>query len=273
MESTSRARSSMRRGGRARAQGRRHARRGLPGRVRDRDEEPRHPRAARPDRRGRAVAGEGAARSTRSRAPTTAAFVFKTIADPFAGRINLFRVLQGAVAADQTLVDARTHAKERMGSLLFQQGKEHTPAEQFGPGDIGAVAKLKEVQTGDLLLDPSRDRRARDRLPGAGDELRRHAEGEGRRGEGRERAPAAARGGPDAPAPPRPADRRAAPLRDEPDARRGRGRARSSGASTSTSSCTSRACRTSRRSAPSRARTAATRSRRAAAASSATATS
>ena len=83
----------------------------------------------------------------------TAAFVFKTIADPFAGRINLFRVLQGAVSPDQTLVDARTHAKERMGSLLFQQGKEHIPAEEFGPGDIGAVAKLKEVQTGDLLLD------------------------------------------------------------------------------------------------------------------------
>ena len=83
----------------------------------------------------------------------TAAFVFKTIADPFAGRINLFRVLQGSVTPDQTLVDARTHAKERMGSLLFQQGKEHIPAESFGPGDIGAVAKLKEVQTGDLLLD------------------------------------------------------------------------------------------------------------------------
>ena len=83
----------------------------------------------------------------------TAAFVFKTIADPFAGRINLFRVLQGSVRPDQTLVDARTHAKERMGALLFQQGKEHIPAEEFGPGDIGAVAKLKEVQTGDLLLD------------------------------------------------------------------------------------------------------------------------
>ncbi len=83
----------------------------------------------------------------------TAAFVFKTIADPFAGRINLFRVLQGSVTPDQTLVDARTHSKERMGSLLFQQGKEHIAAEAFGPGDIGAVAKLKEVQTGDLLLD------------------------------------------------------------------------------------------------------------------------
>jgi elongation factor G len=94
----------------------------------------------------------------------TAAFVFKTIADPFAGRINLFRVLQGSVRPDQTLVDARTHAKERMGTLLFQQGKEHIPAEQFGPGDIGAVAKLKEVQTGDLLLD----REVATEVPGIG---------------------------------------------------------------------------------------------------------
>ena len=54
-----RGRGARRRGGRARAQGRGHARRGLPGRVRRRDEEPRHARAARPDRRGRAVAGEG----------------------------------------------------------------------------------------------------------------------------------------------------------------------------------------------------------------------
>jgi elongation factor G len=83
----------------------------------------------------------------------TAAFVFKTIADPFAGRINLFRVLQGSVRPDQTLVDARTHAKERMGSLLFQQGKEHIPAQEFGPGDIGAVAKLKETQTSDVIGD------------------------------------------------------------------------------------------------------------------------
>ena len=59
--------------------------------------------------------------------------MFKTIADPFAGRINLFRVLQGEVAPDQTLVDARTHAKERMGSLLFQQGKEHIRPSSSAP--------------------------------------------------------------------------------------------------------------------------------------------
>ncbi|RDI75339.1 Translation elongation factors (GTPases) [Gaiella occulta] len=84
---------------------------------------------------------------------STAAFVFKTLADPFAGRINLFRVLKGEVGADSTLVDARGHAKERMGTLLQLQGKEHTSAKEFGEGDIGAVAKLKDVQTGDLLSD------------------------------------------------------------------------------------------------------------------------
>src|SRR5215210_5719687 len=85
--------------------------------------------------------------------PQTAAFVFKTIADPFAGRINVFRVLKGEVKADATLVDARTHSKERVGTLMQLQGKEHESAAAFGEGDIGAAAKLKDVQTGDLLLD------------------------------------------------------------------------------------------------------------------------
>ena len=81
------------------------------------------------------------------------AFVFKTVADPFAGRINLFRVLKGTVTADTTLVNLRSKGKERMGTLLEVQGKEHHPALDFGEGDIGAVAKLKEAQTGDLLTD------------------------------------------------------------------------------------------------------------------------
>jgi elongation factor G len=85
--------------------------------------------------------------------PTTAAFVFKTIADPFAGRINVFRVLKGTVASDSTVVNSRSHGKERVGTLLGLQGKEHEQAAEFGAGDIGAVAKLKEAMTGDLLLD------------------------------------------------------------------------------------------------------------------------
>ena len=82
-----------------------------------------------------------------------AAFVFKTIADQFAGKINLFRVVKGTVTTESTLIDVREHAKERMGSLVQLQGKDTKPAKEFGEGDIGAVAKLKDVRTGDLLLD------------------------------------------------------------------------------------------------------------------------
>jgi elongation factor G len=85
--------------------------------------------------------------------PGVAAFVFKTIADPFAGRINVFRVLAGEVKSDSTLVNPRTRGRERLGTLLRLQGKEHAHADGFGEGDIGAVAKLKDVMTGDLLLD------------------------------------------------------------------------------------------------------------------------
>src|SRR5437763_1794729 len=79
------------------------------------------------------------------------AFVFKTLADPFAGRINLFRVYQGTVKHDSQAVNARAHSKERIGQLLVPQGKEMGHADEFGPGDIGAVAKLKETHAGDVL--------------------------------------------------------------------------------------------------------------------------
>jgi elongation factor G len=101
-----------------------------------------------PAKRPPAVAADGAG---------TAAFVFKTVADPFAGRINLFRVLSGTLGSDSTLVNARSRGKERVGQLLMLQGKEHEQAKEFGAGDIGAVAKLKETTTGDLLLDQERD--------------------------------------------------------------------------------------------------------------------
>jgi elongation factor G len=85
-----------------------------------------------------------------------AAFVFKTVADPFAGRINVFRVLSGTISSDSTLVNSRTHGKERVGQLLTLQGKDHENAEAFAAGDIGAVAKLKETVTGDVLLAENR---------------------------------------------------------------------------------------------------------------------
>jgi elongation factor G len=87
----------------------------------------------------------------------TAAFVFKTIADPFAGRINVFRVVSGDISSDSTLANHRTRGKERVGQLLTLQGKEHNPETGFGAGDIGAVSKLKDTTTGDLLLDAERE--------------------------------------------------------------------------------------------------------------------
>jgi elongation factor G len=78
-------------------------------------------------------------------------FVFKTLADPFAGRINLFRVYQGTITPDSQVINLRSHSKERIGQLLVPQGKEMGHADEFGPGDIGAVAKLKETHAGDIL--------------------------------------------------------------------------------------------------------------------------
>src|SRR5436309_6434417 len=86
-----------------------------------------------------------------------AAFVFKTVADPFSGRINLFRVLSGTLASDSTVTNARAHSKERVGQLLLLQGKEHVAVDGFAAGDVGAVAKLKETLTGDLLVDAERE--------------------------------------------------------------------------------------------------------------------
>ena len=81
----------------------------------------------------------------------TIAFVFKTLADPFAGKINLMRVYHGVVRADTQLFNTRAHVKERMGQLLVPQGKEMDHADELGAGDIGAVAKLKETHAGDVL--------------------------------------------------------------------------------------------------------------------------
>jgi elongation factor G len=82
-----------------------------------------------------------------------AVFVFKTIADPFAGRISCYRVLAGPVTGDTTLVDPRTHAKERLGQILLLNGKDSEQVEALCVGDLGAVAKLKDVVTGDVLVD------------------------------------------------------------------------------------------------------------------------
>ena len=79
------------------------------------------------------------------------AYVFKTRADPFAGRINLFRVYQGVIRQDSQVLNTRTHSKERIGQLVTFEGNQTGHIDEFGPGDIGAVAKLKETKAGDWL--------------------------------------------------------------------------------------------------------------------------
>jgi elongation factor G len=79
------------------------------------------------------------------------AYVFKTRADTFAGRINLFRVYQGVMSHDSHVLNTRSHGKERVGQLIRFSGKETETVDEFGPGDIGAVAKLKETRAGDWL--------------------------------------------------------------------------------------------------------------------------
>ena len=79
------------------------------------------------------------------------AYVFKTRADPFAGRINLLRVYQGVLRADSQVLNTRAHVKERIGQLVVFAGKDVEHVQEFGPGDIGAVAKLKETRAGDWL--------------------------------------------------------------------------------------------------------------------------
>jgi elongation factor G len=79
------------------------------------------------------------------------AYVFKTRADPFAGRINLLRIYQGVLRADSQVLNTRAHVKERIGQLVMFAGKDVEHVQEFGPGDIGAVAKLKATHAGDWL--------------------------------------------------------------------------------------------------------------------------
>ena len=82
------------------------------------------------------------------------AYVYKTVADPYVGKVSCFRVLSGSVAADDHLRNPRTGAEERLHALFELRGKEHTPLERVGAGDLAAVAKLADTHTGDTLGPP-----------------------------------------------------------------------------------------------------------------------
>ncbi|HYY82414.1 MAG TPA: elongation factor G-like protein EF-G2 [Actinomycetes bacterium] len=80
-----------------------------------------------------------------------AAYVFKTVADPYVGRMNLFRVVSGTFLPDSTVLNATKGKEERVGHLLTVRGKTQEPADRVVAGDIGAVAKLADTSTGDTL--------------------------------------------------------------------------------------------------------------------------
>ncbi|HEY2091633.1 MAG TPA: elongation factor G [Thermoanaerobaculia bacterium] len=80
-----------------------------------------------------------------------AALVFKTFSDPFSGRVSLFRVFGGTVKSDSSYWNTSKDHEERIGKLQLLQGKQQVPVAELKAGDIGAVAKLKDVHTGDTL--------------------------------------------------------------------------------------------------------------------------
>ena len=83
------------------------------------------------------------------------AYVFRTIADPFAGRITVFKVFRGKISSDTTIYNVNKKTNERLGSLQVLQGKNSTSISEVMAGDIAAVAKLKVTETGHTLADPS----------------------------------------------------------------------------------------------------------------------
>ncbi|MCL4472482.1 MAG: elongation factor G [Actinobacteria bacterium] len=85
-----------------------------------------------------------------------AAMVFKTLADPFSGRINVMRVFSGEISSDSNVFNPVSKTREHIGKLLRLQGKDNSTIDVLGPGDIGAVAKLKATNTGDSLCEESK---------------------------------------------------------------------------------------------------------------------
>jgi elongation factor G len=85
-----------------------------------------------------------------------AGFVFKTVADPYAGRLTIFRVVAGSLGKDGNIYNTTKDSKERFSQLLSIAGKEQKPITEAGPGSIVAVAKLKDTTTGDTITDDAK---------------------------------------------------------------------------------------------------------------------
>lgn len=109
------------------------------------------------DRLARFIVDEGPAPHVQGDDAQTALFVFKTIADPYVGRVNVFKVLQGVLRTDASLVNGRTVHEERLHQITMMRGKDHLPVTELHAGDIGAVAKLTDTTTGDVLAERGTD--------------------------------------------------------------------------------------------------------------------
>ena len=83
-----------------------------------------------------------------------AAIVFKTVADPFVGKMSYFKVISGVLKNGDTVYNSRTGEAEKVGKLMFVQGGKQIDTNQIIAGDIGAVAKMGGVKTGDTICDP-----------------------------------------------------------------------------------------------------------------------
>jgi len=91
-------------------------------------------------------------RSPDEKAPFSA-MVFKTIADPYAGKLTLFRVFSGTLKSDSVFYNPSKDLNEKCGNIFYLEGKTQVPVESLIPGDIAALAKLKEASTGDTICD------------------------------------------------------------------------------------------------------------------------
>jgi elongation factor G len=84
------------------------------------------------------------------------ALVFKTIADPFVGKLSMFRVITGVAKSDTVIYNSSKEKEEKIGTMYLIKGKHQTPTSEIKAGDIGAVAKLQYTNTGDTLCSQSR---------------------------------------------------------------------------------------------------------------------
>ncbi|HXE30548.1 MAG TPA: elongation factor G, partial [Terriglobales bacterium] len=101
---------------------------------------------------GALVTGEAATRKVADEAPLSL-FVLKTVSDPFAGRLSVFKVRSGKVKNDESVLNFTRQTPERLAHLSLPQGKQLVPVPELHAGDIGVVAKLKDTLTGDTLGD------------------------------------------------------------------------------------------------------------------------